>query len=86
MSGRRPGCSVFSPGELPHLLGPRAARAPRVSWPLPHAERDERCLRTRSASTAHLAAVVEQEDNSKRRGSARPCRQCNVLLGSRELW
>ncbi|KAJ1185159.1 hypothetical protein NDU88_001953 [Pleurodeles waltl] len=70
MSGRRPECSVFPPGELPRLLGPRAARAPRVLWPPPYVERDERCLRAHSVSTAHLAAFVDQEKNSE---TARLC-------------
>ncbi|KAJ1097824.1 hypothetical protein NDU88_002940 [Pleurodeles waltl] len=82
MSGRRQGCSVFPPGELTRLLVPHAARAPRVLWPPPHVERDELCPRTRSTSTAHLAAAAEQEEKRKWRGSARPRRQCCVLLGA----
>ncbi|KAJ1185102.1 hypothetical protein NDU88_001897 [Pleurodeles waltl] len=62
MSGRRPGCSVFPPGEMPRFFCARAARSPRVLWPLPCVDRDERCEHTLHASTAHRAAFVDQDD------------------------
>ncbi|KAJ1159772.1 hypothetical protein NDU88_000277 [Pleurodeles waltl] len=77
---------------MPRFSCARAARAPRVLWPPPCVDRDERCKRTLRTSTAHRAAFVGQDDSmAKQRGSALTRRQCNVLAvistcNAAELW